>query len=712
MSAFNYILSVTGDCSHTSAGAISIQPFGGTPPYTVEWVSPSLPPIDYSITGQSLRTNLPYGTYSVRLNDSSLPVNGEFVVNIPVSSGVCCSIVSIFPTTCDLDNGSVSATSSSDYSVTTFSLLDDSDNILQTLTSSQALVVFTGLSASTYSVMALDLGGCTGKSQNFIIEDSSAVDFGFYVVPNSSCSTISTPLGKLYITGLTGTPPFQYLWSNGETGSTITGLTSGAYAVQVTDSNGCTKSKNVSLGDVEPLGFVSFDAVNPSCFSSDGSLTIYISGGTAPYYYSASTGNVDISYQQEFTLSNIPSGAYRFQVTDAGLCTFSEGTSLLTPQSIGSVTVTTTNSNCSNSDGSIQVSLFQGTPPFTYTLISPDSSSNTVTINSPIYSFNSLSTGTYTVIVGDQNNCVYTQDVSIISNSLFDVYSSTTGTTCGQNNGSIEIFKTTGGTEPFNYFLDGVPVVLNTSLSSVTVSNVSSGNHIISVVDASGCAVGDTLFIGQSQSLQFSLYNTNCGSGSDGTITAFISSGTPPFIFDWSNNVLGNPQSISIVGLTGGTYSLTITDSLGCYFSQSTTISCMGQKSGYYEFLVGDQEMLVTAETDFGLLQMLNDGFVDLTDGNPNCVLNSADFIANVLVEPIGLSASSMFYTAKSLNDIPADNIWVSAITSLLQSIPGVGNVIVDPVNNQLTIQKNAGNNFLDNQIINFDIAIEYDISC
>ncbi len=712
MAQFNYILGVTGDCSHTSSGAISITPSGGTPPYTIEWVDPPLPPVEYLIIGTSVRTNLGYGTYAIRLNDSSLPVNDSFTVNIPVSSGVTASIVSIFPTTCNTNNGSVSATSTSDYSSTIYNLLDESYSIIQTVTTDEDIAVFEGLSSSTYSIEVVDFGGCTGRTSDFIIEKSNPVDFGFYVVPNSYCSSTSNPLGKLYVTGVTGTAPFKYVWSNGGTGTTITGLTTGVYSLEVTDANNCKKSESVYVGEVEPLGFGYFSAVTPTCFSSDGSLTIYVTGGTAPYYYSASTGNVGISYQQNFTISNIPSGSYQFQVTDAGLCTIAEGTSISSPQSIGSVSITTTNSNCSSSDGSIQISLFQGNPPFTYTLIKPDSSSESLTLNSPIYTFYGLVTGDYTVVVSDDSSCVYSQDVYIIANDLFDVYIASTGTTCGQDNGAIEIFKTSGGTEPFNYFVDGLAVDLDTSQSAVTVTNLSSGNHFISVVDSSGCTKGATVFISQSSTLQFSLYSESCGNGSDGVITAFISSGTPPFTFNWSDNIPGNPQSITVNGLTGGTYSLTISDSVGCYYSQSTEISCLGQKSGYYEFLIGDQEMPITAEVNLGLLQMLNDGFVDLTDGDPNCILNSAEFFAIVNVEPVGLSASTSFYTSKTLVDVPSDNVWIDSITSLLQSVPGVSNVIVDTVNNQITIQKNAANTFLDNQIINFDIAIEYDISC
>lgn len=712
MSLFQYNISVTGDCSHLGVGAISILPSGGTPPYTVEWVNPSLPPVETVTLLPSVRTNLYSGTYAVRLNDSTLPVNEEFYINIPVSSGVCASIISVFPTTCNLDNGSVSATSSSDYSSTSFYLYDDSNNLLNSFITNTSIVVFDGLSAGTYYIEAVDLGGCTGKTPNFIVADSPEVDFGFYLVPDSRCSNVNNPLGKIYVTGQTGTPPFTYEWSTTGTSSSITGLTSGVYSVTVTDYFGCKKTKSVSLGEVESLGLAYFSATTPSCFSSDGALTIYITGGTAPYYYSASTGNVDISYQQNYTLSGIPAGNYQFLVTDAGLCQILEGTSIDVPQSIGAVTVTTTNSTCSSSDGSVQLSVFQGIPPFTYTLVYPDSSTESVTLNSPNYTFSNLSTGTYDVIVSDQGNCTFTQATYVFASNLFEIFTSITGTTCNQNNGTIEVFKTTGGTEPFNYFIDGIPNILGTSLTAVTISNVSAGSHIISVVDASGCTQTQNVYVSPSSPLQFSLFTTNCENGSDGTITSFISSGTPPFTFNWSDNVLGNPQNIVISGLTAGTYSLTIVDSLGCYNSQSATISCVGEKTGYYNFPVGNQELVISTENDFGLLQMLNDGFRDLTDGNPNCILNSAIFVAIVEVEPAGLSASSVFYTGTTLTDVPADNLWISAIQTLLQSVPGVNSVSIDPTNNQIVIQKSLTNTFLDNQIINLDIAIEYDINC
>ena len=112
MAAFDYYISVTGDCADTSSGILSVYFTGGTPPYTVEWIQPNLG-TDITIL-ESTRTGLISGNYAIRVNDSTLPVNEEFYINLPVSSGVCTTIDVVSGTTCGLDNGSVTVSSTSD----------------------------------------------------------------------------------------------------------------------------------------------------------------------------------------------------------------------------------------------------------------------------------------------------------------------------------------------------------------------------------------------------------------------------------------------------------------------------------------------------------------------------------------------------------------------------------------------------------------------
>jgi hypothetical protein len=86
-----------------------------------------------------------------------------------------------------------------------------------------------------------------------------------------------------------------YLWFDGSTGTTITGLTQGTYEVTVTSGDNCVLSKVATVEFVPSLGLGSFSAQTPSCFASDGQLLLTITGGTGPYFYSASTGEALVS---------------------------------------------------------------------------------------------------------------------------------------------------------------------------------------------------------------------------------------------------------------------------------------------------------------------------------------------------------------------------------------------------------------------------------
>lgn len=709
MSAFNYNIIITGDCQNTNSGAVELYLIGGTPPYTVQWVSPNLG-VDVVTINPSIRTSLSADTYAVNVNDSTVPTNLQFYINIPVSSSVCASILSVQNTTCGLDNGSVTGTSSSNYSSTNFYLYLSDDTYINSGNTNTSNIVFGNLTAGTYYMIAQDLGGCTGKTSDFIVEDSGPFNYGLYVVPNSSCG--GTPIGKIIVTGQTGVAPYTYLWNNGLTTSSITGLTSGTYSVVVTDSLGCSQTQTGVVTDVNVLGFGAFTATQPTCFSSDGVLTLQITGGTAPYYYSASTGNVQIQYGQTWSISGLSAGYYSISVTDSAFCNIVVGTTLLTPLGMASVTISSQGSTCSSTDGSITVSVAGGVSPYTYTLIYPNGNTLNIINSQTSQLFNNLSTGTYSVVIQDSSGCSYTDEITLFATNSFEITTEITGTTCNQSNGAVYVEKTDGGQSPFNYSLDGIQNVFNTTLSAITFTNVSSGQHTVTVTDATGCTQTTQVYVSESDPLNFTLYSTSCGNGSDGTLTALISTGTPPFNFNWSNNVQGNPQQIQITGLTAGTYSLTVVDSIGCSLSRTTNIDCQTQYVSYQTYVMGGEQFAIQSQTKYGLLQMLNEGFNDLTSGGTDCDLISAVFSVNVSVQPLGLTTSDTFFTGTTLVSAPSDNLYYDTVKNLLLTVPGVGEVTIDSLNNQITISTKPGDNTLNGQEIIVELIIVYDIMC
>ena len=710
MATFDYNILVTGDCLNTNVGSISLSLTGGTPPYTVEWLIPELLPNDLITTEPAIKTGLSATTYAVRVNDSTLPINEEFYINIPVSSGVCATILGVQGTTCSENNGSVTGTSSSDYSSTTFYLYHGDGVFSQSATTSQSTIEFGSLTAGTYYMTVLDLGGCTGQSASFIVEESEPLNYGLYTVPNSSCG--GNAMGKIMITGLTGTPPYSYLWTTSATGSTVTGLTAGIYSVDVTDYYGCVLTKTATIVDVPPIGLGIFTATEPTCFSADGVLTIQITGGTAPYYYSASTGQVVVQYPTSWSISGLSPGNYSFQVTDAALCTIVVGTTLTSPNGITSVSISTQGSTCSSSEGSITVSVNGGSSPYIYTLIYPGGNVLNVSNNQTTQLFSNLSSGTYGVSVQDQSGCFYMDEVTLFATNTFTISTETTGTTCNRSNGYILVNKSEGGSSPFDYSLDGLVNIIDTTLSAITFDNVSVGQHTITVTDSTGCTQTTQVYVEASSPLDYSLYSTSCGTGSDGSLTAFISEGTPPFSYTWSSNVPGNPQDILAQGLTAGTYSLIIVDDNGCSLSRTTNITCDATYVSYQTYVMGSELFNIQSQTKYGLLQMLNDGYDDLTSGNTSCSLISADYTVKVSVNPLGLTTSQSFYTATSLIDAPSDNLYYDTVVDLLNTIPGIGVITVDSANNQITIQTSTDSSTLDGQEIIVELIIVYDIIC
>ena len=645
MAVLNYNIAVTGDCSNNNSGALNLYVSAGSPPYTVQFISPSYAS-QIITTGPASLAGLASNVYQIRVNDSSLPTNNEFLINVPISSGVCGSIAAVQNTTCGINNGSVTGSSTSLYSSTDFFLYDVNDNYIKSANTVTNSAVFGELSAGTYYLGVIDLGGCTAFTPTFIVQESENLDFGLYVVPNSSCG--GSPIGKIFVTGQTGQAPFSYLWNDGQTGSTITGLTSGLYSVTVTDAYGCTLSKSATITDVNPIGFGLFTATEPTCLQSNGVINLTITGGTSPFYYSASTGNVLVSYSTTFSISGLSAGQYNFLVTDAGLCQMTAGITLETPGGLTSVTVQGQNSTCSTNNGSILVNVVGGTVPYTYTLIYPTGNQLNISNSQTSQIFQNLSGGTYSVAVSDNSGCSFLQELTLLTQNKFTVSTQVLGTSCGQSNGSVTIFTSSGATLPLDYSVDGIQNVIDTNLSAVTFNNLSSGTHIVTVTDDDNCAQITNILVPPSQQLNYSLFSTSCGSGNSGKITAFITSGEPPFSFNWSDNVPNEPQQIQVSGLTAGTYSLTVVDANGCSLTRNTTITCNSNYASYQTYVMGAEIFNIQSPTKFGLLQMLNEGFFDLTSGNTSCDLISATFTAKVSVNPSGIVASQNFFTSNT----------------------------------------------------------------
>ena len=705
MANFEYEFSVTGDCSNNGSGAIYISLSGGVEPYTIDWVDPNIG------TG-STKTGLDAGVYIVRANDSLGDVNNEFYINIIVSSGGCLSVSSVSATTCGQNNGVISISGQSTAYPITINLYSG-DTIVQSAVTTNGELSFVNLAPGVYRTYYEDYGGCSGYSESVIVNSSTSVDYGFFVVDDTNCFG---PTGKLQITGLTGSVPFTYLWSDGSTGTTITGLTASTYSVTVSDSAGCSVTKSVEVETADPLQIVSFQTVSPSCFAADGSVNIIITGGTGPFFYSGTNGTTLISYATNLIFTGFTPGTAIFTVTDSALCSVTGSVYLQPNAGFSVLSINTQNSICSASGGTISVNVV-GNGPFIYTLVKPDLSTESFTTNLTTQNYTDLDSGEYTVIISNTNGCVFTQDVTLFTNDKFSITTTLSATTCGQDNGSCFVQVGTGYTGVLDMILtkNNIPVIqyIDVPQSAVTFNGLSSGSYTLQVRDEDNCSVYQSFSISSSSSLDYGMESTSCGnSGSGGTITVSVFSGTPPFTYQWSDNVPIGQSGPSISNLTGGTFSVTVSDSSGCTLTRSVIVPCTPFIDGYQVIPVISSGFNTTVNNKRDFDTMVNEGFYDLTTGNTNCVLSAATYIATIEVS--GNTYQQSFYTGTTLTDVPTESQWVDALESILSGITGVASYTVNPQTNIIEVKSDCDGNtdpLSDSEFI-VGLRIEYNIIC
>ncbi len=586
-------------CFGSNNGAINTSPTGGTSPYTYNWGG--------GIFTQN-RTGLPTGNYTVTVTDNkgctatatTFVAEPLALVASPVPSPLACVGGPTGSVTTSVNGGTGPYSYWWGGGVTTQNLVN--------------------VNSGTYSVTVTDANGCTATASSTIA--------AYVPVSLSSAQVNVTCLGgnngSVDLTPGNGWVPYSYMWSNSATTQDISGLTAGNYTVTVIDGHACTTTRTVSV--TQP-GFginVNSTVVDPWCNgSSNGSITLTVSNGNAPYTYNWGGG---VMTQNR---SGLSAGTYVVTVTDNSGCSVSSTNTLNQPTAI-TVTTTPTNALCfGSSTGSISTTVSGGQAPYTYnwgggvttqnrssipagsysvtvtdtrscTALSSvvvgqaaqlSVTANTVNVscngsndgsislaitggNSP-YAFNwgggvttqnrtGLVPGNYTVTVTDLASCTSTATATVTQPLAFTVSLSTTNASCfGGTNGTITT-TTTGGNAPFTFNWG----------SGVTTQNrigLSAGSYTVTTTDNNSCSTSATVNISQATALNISSTVTNvlCNSGNTGTITLTVSGATSPYTFSWAGGITTQNRS----GLTSGNYMVTVTDNAGCTASNTTTIT-------------------------------------------------------------------------------------------------------------------------------------------
>ena len=723
-----YDFSITGDCTNQGLGIVTFSVTGDSP----NWLVIETPDDELNLPTSGLTTTLvdvgpppiynnvyyysglSAGSYFLEVYDSTYQ-NYE-IVNFHISSGTCVSIETT-DTTCGYENGGITATTEYYYGGSlgaSFVLYDINDNVISSGITSSNEYVFPPVSAGTYYVIADDGGGCTGKSASCIVNNSIPFDYGYYVVNDGSCIT-SEGSGKIFLTGLSDPSLYTIEWLtdvNGQTGTTVTGLTAGLYTVNVTNNYGCFVSKIITITGVEPLGIGGFMTYPPTCFTNDGEINIIVTGGTAPYYIGCSNGDSAIIFNNEYTFTGLFSGTYNFNVIDAGVCTVSGTTSINTANSFQVLSIDTTNSICNNNSGSVNITLI-GSGEYTYILTNSLETTTFGPTDNIVQNFDTLSSGDYDLVITD-GVCTYETTITIDNTELFTISAITQNTTCGLNNGSIQLLASSGGTLPYSYQITGFP-----PSPMSTFNNLSPGNYLATVTDLGGCSQTLNLYINDSYSVLFDLVVTQPTCGNNGEISTLIYEGNPTFTYNWSPNVNGQTGT-TVTSLSGGTYSLEIIDSSGCTSTETVVLNGTNVQVSYQTYNICNDNFQNTGILGKrSIQQMFAEGFNDLTYYDIGCIIDSTNFIADITVD--GENTQQSFYVSSGLTDYPSDYEWGQAITEVLESYSGISKVEINYSLNKIKIYNKCVEidgclpetiYYLSDANIVINLKLEYNISC
>lgn len=290
--AINLSSSITNvNCYGGTTGGIDLTVSGGTPAFTYSW--------NNGATSQDL-SGLTAGNYTVTVTDNnSCTTSASYTVSQANAISLSTNITNV---TCNgASTGVIDLTVSG--GTPTYSYIWNNGATSQDLS---------GLTAGNYTVTVTDNNSCS-SSANYTVSQASAISLSTNIT-NVNCYGASTGVIDLEVSG--GTPTFTYSWNNGATSQDLSGLTAGNYTVTVTNSNFCTASASYTVSQPSAISIITSNVIDETCWGeNNGSISLLVSGGTAPYSYLWSNSATSPS------LNNIAHGNYTVIVTDNASCT-------------------------------------------------------------------------------------------------------------------------------------------------------------------------------------------------------------------------------------------------------------------------------------------------------------------------------------------------------------------------------------------------------
>jgi gliding motility-associated-like protein len=558
------------------------------------------------------------GTYTVTLNATG-PCSPMGTISIPVS--ITAATISSTKITCvGANNGTATATVNTGTGPFTYSW---SPGGMSTQT-------VTGLSAGTYTVHISGAGICPVTNTVTFTQPA-----GLSASAASTASTCGGSNGTATVTPAGGSGAYTYSWSpSGGTGAGASGLAAGSYTCTVTDANACTTTATATVTQPSTLSVAPATANLKCNGGTNGSASVFVTGGSAAYTYSWSPVAATTD-----TIKNLSAGTYTCLVTDASGCSFTVTATVTQPAVIQAKPMQVNVSCNAASNGSASALVSGGTAAYSYSWTPGNATSDTIkgipagiytcvitdangctstlkdTLTEPsaiagaiaqtnvlchgastgsavitasggisvyAYSWNAglgvtdsaknLAAGTYTCTITDSHNCILPVAVNISEPSALAGAATATSTLCAGTSGTAAANPSGGtGVYTFSWSPSGG--------TASTASSLSPGTYTCFITDANGCKASTSATVNTPSTLSVipALLNVKCNGGNTGAVSVAVTGGTAAYTYSWTP---GAASTDTITGLTAGVYTCTVKDANGCIFVSSTTVTEPAMLSG------------------------------------------------------------------------------------------------------------------------------------
>lgn len=353
-----------------------------------------------------------------------------------------------------------------------------------------------------------------------------------------------------------GQSPYSYSWDNGMTNQTISGISSGSYAVTIMDDNSCDITTTVAVTGTNAVT-VNSTVSDVACGGSDGSITVIGASGVTPYAYNWFNG------ETTNVVTGLTAGTYDLTVTDNVGCVLITSFALSSSVSPDVVLSISKGIDCyGQSDGQISAAASGTTSSYTFEW-------SEGTFDTGTSSSISVGSGNYQVEVTDLNGCVAIESISISHPDSIAHYFITTDIECNSTAGTAKIVASGGtGVLTYQWFSKG---------TSAFITGLTAGTYSVTISDVNDCEVFDSVQVYDNSTITpvIAITNSNdvlCNGGSDGLVTIAATGGTDPYEFTWSTGQINNGGASNFVS-EAGNYSVVVKDANGCESSLDITIS-------------------------------------------------------------------------------------------------------------------------------------------